>query len=166
MKLLRKDKKKTESLIPKISKVGRRWLVWAVIVLFLMLLACVGYIVYLNNKHISENKKYEQLFEKSKQNYYKLSIENENLKRKLQDLNLKLAETINSMVDLQTVLSQMSSEKENLEEIKRQMEIGIKNTKGQLDRMQRSVNILIDNRRNSVEDSQVELLKQKGLINE
>ncbi len=166
MKLLRKDKKKTESLISKISKVGRRWLVWAVIVLFLMLLACVGYIVYLNNKHISENKKYEQLFEKSKQNYYKLSIENENLKRKLQDLNLKLAETINSMVDLQTVLSQMSSEKENLEEIKRQMEIGIKNTKGQLDRMQRSVNILIDNRRNSVEDSQVELLKQKGLINE
>ena len=166
MKLLKKDKKKSETLVSKISKLGRRWLVWCVIVLIILLLGSIAYIFYQNYKTENENKKYIELFEQSKQNYYQLSIENENLKRKLQELNLKLAETINSMADLQTVLAQMSSEKENLEDIKRQMEVGIKNTKGQLDKMQRNVNFLIDNRKTSVSDSQIQLLKEKGLIND
>lgn len=166
MKLLKKDKKKSETLVSKISKLGRRWLVWCVIILIILLLGSIAYIFYQNYKTERENKKYIELFEQSKQNYYQLSIENENLKRKLQELNLKLAETINSMADLQTVLAQMSSEKENLEDIKRQMEVGIKNTKGQLDKMQRNVNFLIDNRKTSVSDSQIQLLKEKGLIND
>ena len=61
-------------------------------------------------------------------------------------MNLRLAQTIGYMVEMQTMLNQINSEKANLEEVKRQLENGMKNTRTQLDKVQKSVNNLIDSR--------------------
>ena len=61
-------------------------------------------------------------------------------------MNLRLAQTIGSMVELQTMLDQINSEKANLEEVKNQLETGLKSTRTQLDKVQKSVNNLIDSR--------------------
>ncbi|MBQ5549858.1 MAG: hypothetical protein IIT32_02225, partial [Bacteroidales bacterium] len=87
---------------------------------------------------------------------------NSNLEKKLQELNLRLAELINNTIELQRMAEQLTAENVSLEEIRREMEKGLKRTKTQLDKMQGSVNYLIDQRENQIFETGEKLKIEKS----
>ncbi|MCQ2253442.1 MAG: hypothetical protein MJZ61_08325, partial [Bacteroidales bacterium] len=126
-----------------------------------LLISSIGMIFYTNyqkNKVIAD---YEKLLDNSHQNYYLQSIANSNLEKKLQDLNLKLAEMRNTTIDLERMFNELSEEKVSLEEIRARMEMGIRRTKAQLDNMQTSVNSLINQRTKVIIYNEEEIIREK-----
>jgi len=121
-----------------------------IIVLILLLLGMAGWIIFSNQRQSEDVERYINKFEESKQNYYLATIANSNLEKKLQELNLRLAETINSTIALQRMISELDSENVSLEAIRKELEKGLQRTKSQLDKMQGSVNYLIDQRENQI----------------
>ncbi len=121
-----------------------------VIILFILLFGALGWILFSRNNKNAELEHYVQKFEESKQNYYLATIANSNLEKKLQEMSLRLAETINNTVELERMLHELDSENLNLEEIRRALELGLRRTKTQLDNMQGSVNSLIKQREETI----------------
>jgi ElaB/YqjD/DUF883 family membrane-anchored ribosome-binding protein len=143
------------------SRDKKAWVVIGVVTLAVLLLVSIGgliYVTYQKNKAISE---YEQLLHLSKQNYYLQTIENQNLSKKLQDMSLRLAELKNNTIELERMFRELSEEKVSLEEIRSQMELGLKNTRYQLDKMQSSVTYLIDQRKKTVIKTEDEIIYEK-----
>ncbi|MCQ2974023.1 MAG: hypothetical protein MJ211_04360 [Bacteroidales bacterium] len=153
---------KSELFFRKKSKTTKSILTILLCLIILGLLFLGGLAIYQHYNYKATVAKYERELQISKQNYFVSTVENSNLEKKLQEMSLRLAETINSMVTLDQMLNQMSDEKANLEEIKNQMEIGIKNTQGQLNKMQNSVNTLIDRQSKVIIRSEYNLLEEKG----
>ncbi len=137
---------RTEYFLRKLSKRAKSWLVVTVVAVAALMLIFGTLWIYNHIKYKRERAEYERKLQTSQQNYYMQTVENANLEKRLQDMNLRLAQTIGSMVEMQTMLNQINSEKANLEEVKRQLENGMKNTRTQLDKVQKSVNNLIDSR--------------------
>lgn len=121
-----------------------------IIVLIALLLFLGGWIIFSNQQQSEDVERCLNKLEESKQNYYLATIANSNLEKKLQELNLRLAETINSTIALQRMISELDSENVSLEAIRRELEKGLQRTKVQLDRMQGSVNYLIDQREKQI----------------
>ena len=137
---------RTEYFLRRLSKRAKSWLVLAVWTAAILMLLFGTLWIYNRIKFNRERAEYERKLQISTQNYYTSTVENANLEKRLQDMNLRLAQTIGSMVELQTMLDQINSEKANLEEVKLQLETGLKTTRTQLDKVQKSVNNLIDSR--------------------
>lgn len=137
---------RTEYFLRRLSKRAKSWLVLAVWAAAILMLLFGTLWIYNSIKFNRERAEYERKLQTSQQNYYTQTVENANLEKRLQDMNLRLAQTIGSMVELQTMLNQINSEKANLEEVKLQLETGLKSTRTQLDKVQKSVNNLIDSR--------------------
>ena len=137
---------RTEYFLRRLSKRAKSWLVLAVWTAAILMLLFGTLWIYNHIKFNRERAEYERKLQTSQQNYYTQTVENANLEKRLQDMNLRLAQTIGSMVELQTMLDQINSEKANLEEVKLQLENGLKSTRTQLDKVQKSVNNLIDSR--------------------
>lgn len=137
---------RTDYFLRGLTKRTKSWLVIAVIVSALLMLLFGTLWIYQRYKYNKEVADYQEKLQTSHQNYYTVTLENANLEKRLQDMNLRLAQTIGSMVELQTMLDQINSEKANLEEVKLQLETGLKTTRTQLDKVQKSVNNLIDSR--------------------
>lgn len=137
---------RTEYFLRRLSKRAKSWLVLAVWTAAILMLLFGTLWIYNRIKFNRERAEYERKLQISTQNYYTSTVENANLEKRLQDMNLRLAQTIGSMVELQTMLDQINSEKANLEEVKLQLETGLKSTRTQLDKVQKSVNNLIDSR--------------------
>ena len=133
-----------------------------VIILFLLLLGILGWIVHCKNQQNAEAERYIKKLEESKQNYYLATIANSNLEKKLQEMSLRLAETINNTIELQRVFDELTAEKVSLEEIRAAMEAGLRRTKTQLDNMQGSVNYLIDQRENQIFETGEKLKIEKS----
>ncbi|MBO4371305.1 MAG: hypothetical protein J5826_00065, partial [Bacteroidales bacterium] len=131
---------RTEYFLRRLSKRAKSWLVLAVWTAAILMLLFGTLWIYNHIKFNRERAEYERKLQTSQQNYYTQTVENANLEKRLQDMNLRLAQTIGSMVELQTMLDQINSEKANLEEVKRQLETGLKTTRTQLDKVQKSVN--------------------------
>ena len=121
-----------------------------VIALLLLLCGAVVWIFFSRNTKYAELEHYVQKLEESKQNYYLATIANSNLEKKLQEMSLRLAETINNTVELERMIQELDSENLNLEEIRRALEQGLRRTKTQLDNMQGSVNSLINQREKTI----------------
>ena len=137
---------RTEYFLRRLSKRAKSWLVLAVWTAAILMLLFGTLWIYNRIKFNRERAEYERKLQISTQNYYTSTVENANLEKRLQDMNLRLAQTIGSMVELQTMLDQINSEKANLEEVKLQLETGLKSTRTQLDKVQKSVNNIIDSR--------------------
>jgi septal ring factor EnvC (AmiA/AmiB activator) len=133
-----------------------------IIVLILLLLGMAGWIIFSNQRQSEDVERYINKFEESKQNYYLATIANSNLEKKLQELNLRLAETINSTIALQRMISELDSENVSLEAIRKELEKGLQRTKSQLDKMQGSVNYLIDQRENQILETGEKLKIEKS----
>ena len=121
-----------------------------VIVLFLLLLLALGLVLYSKHSKYAELERYIEKLEESKQNYYLATIANSNLEKKLQEMSLRLAETINNTIELERMFKELEAENVSLEEIREAMEKGLRRTKTQLDNMQGSVNSLINQREKAV----------------
>ena len=137
---------RTEYFLRRLSKRAKSWFVLAVWTAAILMILFGTLWIYNRIKFNRERAEYERKLQISTQNYYTSTVENANLEKRLQDMNLRLAQTIGSMVELQTMLDQINSEKANLEEVKNQLENGLKSTRTQLDKVQKSVNNLIDSR--------------------
>ena len=137
---------RTEYFLRRLSKRAKSWFVLAVWTAAILMILFGTLCIYKRIKFNLERAEYERKLQISTQNYYTSTVENANLEKRLQDMNLRLAQTIGSMVELQTMLDQINSEKANLEEVKNQLENGLKSTRTQLDKVQKSVNNLIDSR--------------------
>ncbi len=118
----------------------------------------------LNSQLSNMNEKYKSDLAVAKDNYYLLNLENANLEKKVQDLNLKLVETINNTVDLQVMMDHVSNENTNLVTIKDELIVGLKKTNQQLLNMQSSVNKLINSRTDYNKAHQNAILGQKGKL--
>ena len=121
-----------------------------IIVLIVLLLFLGGWIIFSNQRQSEDVERYVKKFEESKQNYYLATIANSNLEKKLQEMSLRLAELINTTVELQRMTDLLTAENVSLEDIRRELEKGLKRTKTQLDNMQSSVNYLIDQREKTI----------------
>jgi predicted PurR-regulated permease PerM len=121
-----------------------------IIVLIVLLLFLGGWIIFSNQRQSEDVERYVKKFEESKQNYYLATIANSNLEKKLQEMSLRLAELINTTVELQRMTDLLTAENVSLEDIRRELEKGLKRTKTQLDNMQSSVNYLIDQREKAI----------------
>ena len=121
-----------------------------IIVLIVLLLFLGGWIIFSNQRQSEDVERYVKKFEESKQNYYLATIANSNLEKKLQEMSLRLAELINTTVELQRMTDLLTAENVSLEDIRRELEKGLKRTKTQLDKMQSSVNYLIDQREKAI----------------
>ena len=133
-----------------------------IIALIVLLLFLGGWIIYSKQRQSEDVERYIDKFEESKQNYYLATIANSNLEKKLQELNLRLAELINNTIELQRMAEQLTAENVSLEEIRKEMEKGLKRTKTQLDKMQGSVNYLIDQRENQIFETGEKLKIEKS----
>jgi biopolymer transport protein ExbB/TolQ len=132
-----------------------------VILLLLLLLGAIGWILYSKNSKYADAERYIEKLEESKQNYYLATIANSNLEKKLQEMSLRLAETINNTIELQRMFDELSAEHVSLEEIREAMEKGLRRTKTQLDNMQGSVNSLINQREKNIIYNKTEIEKVK-----
>ncbi len=144
------------------SSARKAWIVIGILTLIIFLLLSIGLCLYFNYQRSQTEVYYEKLLEKSKQNFYLQSIANSNLEKKLQDMSLRLAELKNSTIELERMFRELSEEKVSLEEIRRQMESGLKNTLSQLDKMQYSVNYLIEQRKKVITDTKDEIIYEKS----
>jgi len=133
-----------------------------IIALIVLLLFLDGWIIFSKQRQSEDVERYIDKFEESKQNYYLATIANSNLEKKLQELNLRLAELINNTIELQRMAEQLTAENVSLEEIRKEMEKGLKRTKTQLDKMQGSVNYLIDQRENQIFETGEKLKIEKS----
>ncbi|MBR2199203.1 MAG: hypothetical protein IJ894_00410 [Bacteroidales bacterium] len=133
-----------------------------IIALIVLLLFLGGWIIFSKQRQSEDVERYIDKFEESKQNYYLATIANSNLEKKLQELNLRLAELINNTIELQRMAEQLTAENVSLEEIRKEMEKGLKRTKTQLDKMQGSVNYLIDQRENQIFETGEKLKIEKS----
>ena len=132
-----------------------------IIVLILLLLGMAGWIIFSNQRQSEDVERYINKFEESKQNYYLATIANSNLEKKLQEMSLRLAETINNTIELQRMFDELTAEKVSLEEIRTAMETGLRRTKTQLDNMQGSVNSLINQRQKVLDDNEQTIRNEK-----
>ena len=132
-----------------------------VILLLLLLLGAIGWILYSKNSKYADAERYIEKLEESKQNYYLATIANSNLEKKLQEMSLRLAETINNTIELQRMFDELSAEHVSLEEIREAMEKGLRRTKTQLDNMQGSVNSLINQREKTIIYNKTVIEKEK-----
>lgn len=146
----------------KMSHRERAWWFIGLIALLILLLGSIGYSIYSNYQKQKAIAEYQKLLEESHQNYYLQSISNSNLEKKLQDLMLEIATLRNSTIELERMIMELSDEKVNLEEIRRQMELGIRRTKTQLDNMQSSVNSLINQRTKAIIYTEDEIIREKS----
>lgn len=153
---------KLDSRYKKLSAEQKSWIVIGAIVVLLLLLAGFGLALYekFQQRRLAEN--YEKLLEKSRQNYYLQSLQNSNLEKKLQDMLLEIAKLKNNTIELERMFSELSDEKVSLEEIRARMEAGLKNTRTQLNNMQKSVNYLIDQRSKTLIYTKEELIREKA----
>ena len=133
-----------------------------IIALIVLLLFLGGWIIFSKQRQSEDVERYIDKFEESTQNYYIATIANSNLEKKLQELNLRLAELINNTIELQRMAEQLTAENVSLEEIRKEMEKGLKRTKTQLDKMQGSVNYLIDQRENQIFETGEKLKIEKS----
>jgi biopolymer transport protein ExbB/TolQ len=133
-----------------------------VIVLFLLLLSIIGWVIYSKHRQYAEVERYIKELEESKQNYYLQTIANSNLEKKLQEMSLRLAETINNTVELERMLNELDAENVSLEEIRRALETGLRRTKTQLDNMQGSVNSLINQREKTLIYTEQQIIHEKS----
>lgn len=146
----------------KMSRKARTWTFVGIAALVLLALLLVGMIIYVNYMRGVEEEDYYKELEKSKQNYYIQGVANSNLEKKFQDLNLELAKLRNNTIELERMFSELSDEKVSLEEIRAEMELGIRRSKAQLDKMQSSVNSLIDQRTKVIINNENEILNEKS----
>ncbi len=146
----------------KMSRRARVWAAIAIVAIVLLLLMATGFALYYRYQHNKMIAEYEKLLEKSHQNYYLQGIASSNLEKKLQDLMLELAKLRNNTIELERMFSELSDEKVSLEEIRAEMELGIRRSKAQLDRMQSSVNSLIDQRTKVIINNENEILNEKS----
>ena len=133
-----------------------------IIALIVLLLFLAGWIIFSNQRQSEDVERYIKKFEESKQNYYLATIANSNLEKKLQEMSLRLAETINNTVELERMLQEFEAENLSLEEIRDALEKGLRRTKTQLDNMQGSVNALINQREKTVIYNKEQLLNEKS----
>ena len=131
-----------------------------IISIVLILVLSVWFVISSYNKN-NEIASYQTQLEAARQDYYLSSLNNANLQKQIQDLNLKMAETINTTVELQQMLLHMTNEKSSLQNVKSELESGLRRTRQQLDRMQKSVNGLIDKRTESVNTEERHLKRDK-----
>ena len=144
------------------SSTRKAWVVIGVLALLVFLLLSIGFCLYFKYQCSQTADYYEKLLEKSKQNFYLQSIANSNLEKKLQDMSLRLAELKNSTIEIERMFRELSEERVSLEEIRRQMESGLKNTRSQLDKMQFSVNYLIEQRKKVVTETEEGIIYEKS----
>ena len=102
---------RTEYFLRRLSKRAKSWLVLAVWTAAILMILFGTLWIYNHIKFNRERAEYERKLQISTQNYYTSTVENANLEKRLQDMNLRLAQTIGSMVELQTMLDQINSEK-------------------------------------------------------
>ena len=140
----------------------KAWTVIVFVLLSLLFLTAFALGLYTRYKKNAEIENYKTLLEQSKQNYYIQTIANSNLEKKLQDMLLELAKMKNNTIELERMFEALYEEKVSLEEIRREMESGLKNTRFQLDKMQNSVNSLIDQRTKAVIYSEQNLIYEKS----
>jgi len=140
----------------------KAWTVVLIVLLCLLFLASIGFGFYLKHKKNAEISNLSRLLEESKQNYYLQTVANSNYEKKLQDLLLELATMKNNTIEIERMFQALYEEKVSLEDIRRQMESGIKSTKFQLDKMQHSVNSLIEQRTNTVITKEAEIIYEKS----
>lgn len=155
--LSQKIDKKYNEMSPK----RRAWT--AIIIVSIILLLLSASILALYSKHLrdAELEAYKAELEKSKQNYYLQTIANSNLEKKLQDMSLRLAETINNTIELERMFHELSEEKVSLEEIRAELEAGIRRTKNQLDNMKGAVNSLINQRQKVIITTEEDIIHEK-----
>ncbi len=139
----------------------KAWIFIAVVALILLLLLAMGWLVYDRYRHDAVVGRHLKELEESKQNYYLQTIANSNLEKKLQEMSLKLAETINNTIELERMFHELEEEKVSLEEIRDAMEKGIRRTKSQLDNMQGSVDALINQREKTIIYNREEIIHEK-----
>lgn len=132
-----------------------------VIAVIILLLMALGWVLYSKHRQCMEAEIYIKKLEESKQNYYLATIANSNLEKKLQEMSLRLAETINNTIELQRMFDELTAEKVSLEEIRTAMETGLRRTKTQLDNMQGSVNSLINQRQKVLDDNEQSIRREK-----
>jgi parvulin-like peptidyl-prolyl isomerase len=140
----------------------KAWTVILFVLLVLLFLSAFALGLYTRYTKNLEIENYKAVLEKSKQNYYLQSIANSNLEKKLQEMLLELAKMKNNTVELERIFQALYDEKASLEEIRQQMETGLKNTKFQLDKMQHSVNSLIDQRTKTIISTERDIIYEKS----
>ena len=89
-------------------------------------------------------KKYNSDIKRSSEQYSILYNKNLSLQSQLQNVNLKLIETINNTVEIQVMIQQIEHENVSLLTIRDRLAVGINKTNSQLKSLQKSVNVLID----------------------
>ncbi len=141
-----------------LNKKKKNYLSYIFILVILLILTLTIALFVKTKNYSKEVEDYKIKLDQSYQNYYLATLENANLEKKIQALNLKLAETINNTVALETMITNMENEKVNLEQIKKELEKGIQRTKAQLNTMQNSVNNLIMQREKTIIQKQTNIL--------
>lgn len=136
-----KNKKITETKNNNISK-------YIVVIIFILSILANAWLIVGN---VSKKKELQQIknnckkdINRSAEQYSILYNENMRLQKKLQDLNLKLMETMNNTIELTVLLQQLENENVTLYNIKDELTRGVNRTNYQLKSMQKSVNALID----------------------
>lgn len=145
----------------KMSRKAKTWSFVGIVALLLLALTLIGFVIYINYQRGLEQEIYAKALEKSKQNYFIQGVANSNQEKKLQDLNLELAKLKNNTIELERMFNELSEEKVSLEEIRAAMELGISRTKSQLDRMQSSVNSIIDQRTKAIISNELQIQNEK-----
>jgi len=141
-----------------------------ILVLGIFLFSIIGNIILITTNISTSNRlydsrlKYKTDIDRAQERYFLLSLENSNLRKKIQELNLELAVTLNNTVELQVMMNQVNEENITLASIKTQLTDGIRRTNQQLQLMQGSVNKMIESRHLENEAEELEILKQKGKL--
>lgn len=139
-----------------------------IIIVSIILFSLIGNIILvssnfrLSNRLYATKNKYKTDLDRAKDSYFLLNLENANLEKKIQNLYLELAETLNNTVELQIMMNHVTEENLTLYSIKDELADGINKTSYQLKKMQKSVNDLIVTRQKSNEKEQELILKQNN----
>jgi len=108
--------------------------------------------------------KYVTDIKRSKEQYSLLYAQNTSLQKQVKDLNLELIKTINNTVDLQVMFQQIYDETVTLYSIKDELSTGIQKTKNQLQKLQTSINTIIENKDNFLDSTELQIRKEKSKL--
>ena len=105
-------------------------------------------------------KNYKRDIKRSTEQYSIIYNKNLMLEQQLQNVNLKLIETINSTVEISLMLQQIENENVSLLLIRDKLADGINKTNYQLKSLQKSVNIVIDKKQEILDGKSNYMLKK------
>lgn len=107
-------------------------------------------------------ERYDTDMQRAKEQYSLLYAQNTSLNKQVKDLNLELIETINNTIELQRMFKQIFDETVTLYSIKDELNIGIEKTKKQLEKLQISIETIIENKTFTLDSTEISIKKEKS----